>query len=524
MNTNRALVAARLSRTVKGGEGRSRIERDDESAQKWAEANGRVIVAVSEDAGVSGGTDPFKRPGLGKFLTDPVKRAQYDEIVASTLDRLGRNARDLAELRNWAEDHEKIITILSPNLHWPPAPDDFASPIIWDVLARVAEMELRIITKRYADQRRDLTERGALVGKPPFGFVVQGERGNKTIIPNPALLPVMLEMVQRAKSGDTLLSICQWLDRMNVRPAQADRPTRRQNASALTDPTKWHPKVLSQWLRNPALKGRRLDAKGRVVMKHEGILSVEDWNALQAVLDSKKTRGATVNPTAFLTGAITCRLCGGPMFLIRNPTTRGVRCYYRCKGSGQVPSTCKNLAPQSELEDFVNTYLTTGNYGKTEIVTTVVVPGDDYSAEIAEVEDELRTLDFDDPSFNSKQERLLADRARLRALPAGRATIETHSTGKVVGDVWPDLSDVAKREFLLSAGIRITVRPLKAGEEYPDNIISEADEGISVKMAVEVDGEPSYFGLAKTSKHIYWISDNPPAITAEALRHILDGA
>jgi hypothetical protein len=46
--------------------GPSRIERDDQAAQKWVNQQGdRTVVAVAEDPGVSGGTDPFKRPGLG---------------------------------------------------------------------------------------------------------------------------------------------------------------------------------------------------------------------------------------------------------------------------------------------------------------------------------------------------------------------------------------------------------------------------------------------------------------------------
>ena len=88
MTSTRVLVAARLSRVT--DQGQSRIERDDEAAEKWATGReGCTIVAVSKDAGVSGGTSPWKRPQLGPWLTDPALIARYDEIVASSIDRLG---------------------------------------------------------------------------------------------------------------------------------------------------------------------------------------------------------------------------------------------------------------------------------------------------------------------------------------------------------------------------------------------------------------------------------------------------
>ena len=88
-------------------------------------------------------------------------------------------------------------------------------------------------------------------------------------------------MVDRALRGDTLASIARWLDTTGVLPVQAPKPTRRQ-----TEPTRWDPKTVVQILRNPALKGRRLE-NGEVVLKHEGIMSAEEWDNLQAVLGAR---------------------------------------------------------------------------------------------------------------------------------------------------------------------------------------------------------------------------------------------
>src|SRR5579859_6381144 len=128
----KVLVAARLSRLVKGRDQLS-IERQDDAAGRYATEAGDDSPVLAADPGVSGSVSPFKRPNLGPYLTDNPP-AEWSELVASAIDRLGRNARDLAELKAWCEDHGKRITVLSPRLHWPPAEDDFASPIVWAVL------------------------------------------------------------------------------------------------------------------------------------------------------------------------------------------------------------------------------------------------------------------------------------------------------------------------------------------------------------------------------------------------------
>ncbi|HUJ64664.1 MAG TPA: recombinase family protein, partial [Acidimicrobiales bacterium] len=405
----RVLIAARLSRVSQ--KGRTRIERDDEKAQKWAAGEGdRIVVATSEDAGVSGATDPFKRDGLGPYLTDPTKLVTYDEIVASSLDRLSRNAADLFQLRAWAEKTGKQITILSPPLRWPPDSDDYGSRIVWVVLEQLAEIELRTIKKRYADQRRDLLERGSFIGRPPFGFTVVGEKGNKSLVPDPVLVPYLHGMVDRAIRGDTLLSIAKWLDSEGIEPVQGGT---------------WHPKSVSQVLRNPALKGRRLDAKGKVQLKYEGIMSAAEWADLQAALNSRPHRGPVRKETAFLTGSILCDVCGGPMYRMQSKKRRKDGtfyvnpAYYKCRGSDKERSTCHNMIRQDEIEPWVNQWFTgDGPFASTEIVELVVLNGADHSAEIEDLEADIHALDLDDVVYDRKFTALMTERTRLKELPA----------------------------------------------------------------------------------------------------------
>ncbi len=224
---------------------------------------------------MSGGVSPFKRPGLGPWLTEPALLAQYDVLVASSVDRLGRSAADLFRLREWAEDNGKSIQVLSPPLPWPPAPDDVAGPIVWDVLARVAELELRLITKRHADARETLRSNGAFFGKPPFGFQVVGERYNKRLRLRADLAPILREMVTRALRGDTYTSIAEWLDESGISTVHGGP---------------WSQTSVRTVLASPALKGRYLDADGKVLHRFDGMMASSQWAELQASRDRRPQR------------------------------------------------------------------------------------------------------------------------------------------------------------------------------------------------------------------------------------------
>ncbi|MGH9046168.1 MAG: recombinase family protein, partial [Acidimicrobiales bacterium] len=386
----RVLIAARLSRNA-GAEQASRIERDDLQAREWAEANTRVVVDTSEDRNVSGKTDPFKRPSLGPWLTKPELIDSYDEIVASSIDRLARNAWELFRLREWAKTNGKKLTILSPPLTWPAAPDDFASPIMWDLLGRLAEIERSMIAKRIADSQATIRENQALIGKEPFGFEIEGDRYHKTLALDPRLVPYLRDMVAKAMKNEPLHAIARWLDAEGVIPVTLrDKVPEGVRQEVLGPPlkAKWSTVSVRRVLHSPALKGRRLDADGKVLVKHEGILTSGQWDALQAQLASRPNkRGPTKNDSAMLTGSILCALCGSPMYRKPCPTTHKngtihINTYYRCDGKNQERSRCKNMIPLSAVDDYVNAWFTeVGAFASTEIVERISLPGDDHRAE-----------------------------------------------------------------------------------------------------------------------------------------------
>ena len=446
--TSRAVIAARLSRGDDGEE--SRIDRDDEKASQWAVANGYQVVATSEDRNVSGGVSPFDRPGLGPWLTDPALLRKYETLIASSVDRLGRSAADLFHLREWAEQQGKSIQVISPRMAWPPAPDDMASPITFDVLAGIAEAELRLVTKRHADARAKVRENGAFFGKPPFGFEVVGERYHKKLQLRADLAPVLREMVKRALRGDTYTSIAEWLDESGVSTVHGGP---------------WSQTSVRTVLASPALKGRYLSADGEVLHKFEGLMTAAQWRELQESLDRRpQRRGMITAETAMLTGVLFCDECKGPMYRTKSKRTKKdgttrTWFYYRCGGADRRRSTCKNMYPLADLDAWVNRWFTEdGPFADTEIVETITVPGDDHAEAIAEVDAEIKELDLDAPNYSERHATLLSERERLKALPSQPAQVTERPSGRTVSDTWLSLSDGQRRRFLLAGQTKVYLR------------------------------------------------------------------
>jgi hypothetical protein len=433
---------------------------------------------------------PFNRKGLGPWLAkDGSLIHDYDVIVASSVDRLGRNFRDMCTLRDWADDNEKSIVVLEPALHWPPATEDMVTPVVWDLLARFAEWELKTITKRQADARAKVRENRGFLGRPPFGFEVVGERYNRTIQPMPELADTLRELVRRSMRGDTLLSLCHWLDSEGI-----DCPRHGQIARGkLVDG--WTPTTVRNILTNTALKGEQVNKDGKVMHRHAPLISVQEWDQLQSAMYSRTKHGGgrmrNGEESALLTGVISCEKCGGPMFRVRSSTTRkdgskNTIEYYRCKGRENAPSKCSNMINLNTVDNlthlsFMNLPVDhelnplsedgqpwSGVFANLEIFERITIPGSDHSVEIAEVEDQLRALDYDDPSFATRQATLLAERRRLQGLPVEATQVVERPTGRTVGDLWADMDHAARRRYLLASEVRVLVMPGKGARMEGD--------------------------------------------------------
>ena len=445
----RLLLAARLSKTLQGQTG---LESQTGEAEAWAGQNGHEIVAVAADR--KGGTSHmWARPNLTPWVTELDKMARYDGIVAYKNDRLSR-ARwsDEIQIRLWAEKYHKELFIVSPALHWPPA--NHAEQIAWEIFAAQAHEEWKQTSERYTRMHRYLRTAGRpdggtgyLTGREPFGFrrVVLDESGHKGLEPDPRLKPYVLGMVSRYLNGDTLISICEWLDSEGVKPKGGGA---------------WKQKCVRDVLSNPALIGRRKDGQGRTILKFEPILDMDTWNRLQEVLEANRVnpkRGPVPEEPCLLAGVIFCALCERPMY--RHAVwSRGRRYeYYRCNGTAREPSTCRNMIPVADADAWAESWVT-DVIGGHELEERTIIPAREYQDQIEKIEEQVRDLSMASPAYLETLMAFHAERQRLeeeRKKKAGGTS--RRLTGVLLRDHWlNNLKTVqAKRAWLLAGQVKV---------------------------------------------------------------------
>jgi DNA invertase Pin-like site-specific DNA recombinase len=133
-----------------------------------AERSGWKIVAIYEDAGISGAKGRDKRPGFDRMLRDATRR-QFDVVAAWSVDRLGRSLQDLvtslSELHALHIDlylHQQAIDTTTP-----------AGKALFQMMGVFSEFERAIIRERVRAGLARAKANGVKLGRRPVGVVVE---------------------------------------------------------------------------------------------------------------------------------------------------------------------------------------------------------------------------------------------------------------------------------------------------------------------------------------------------------------
>jgi DNA invertase Pin-like site-specific DNA recombinase len=412
---------------------------------------------------VSGNVPMWDRPEAGPWINDAAKRTQYDGFVFAALDRLGRNARHIAAMRDWAEDHGKKLIITSPPLQWPPADNDLASPIIWDVLSRLAEYELKAITKRNRETQAYLKANGFLVGRYPYGYMIVPKGDNKTLDLDPMTSPNVDKIFNLRCEGKTYQQIADYLNAQGVLTVYDLYAAAKGKAPK---GSKWDRGTVRQIIMNPIYKGSRMSGRrngsgGSVVLRVPQIVDAATWRKAQLVSEtaSLAQKGRRTSDKALLAGVIKCGVCGRNMSRIRD--SHGEQRYY-CHGPKSGPR-CRVSVSLADAEAYIAAQV--AGFGDEPHMVSVLTPGDVNTDEIDATELQLRSLDLDDPDYDEKHAALRAERQRLIKLDAEAETPSVEwvpsrkadGTLKTVGEEWAERDQDGKREWLLDRGGELQV-------------------------------------------------------------------
>lgn len=311
-----------------------------------------------------------------------------------------------------------------------------------DVMLAMVATKDKLESKRKTDRTVMVQQRirtaGAFVGKPPFGYKVAGERYTRKLVPTEAGRRLIPEIYSRCIEGQSLATIGAWLEEETG--------------------FGWYPRRVSGTIRNPVYRGVQEADDGTPIHRCEKLVDADIWKQAVHALGRHGKRGPEnkLDPP-LLSGVLFCARCAengvdSPMYRHRSSKRNGNREYYRCTGRGTQRHGCGNMIRLLTLDTIISRMMRRND---TDVKVLKVIPGTDHAAEIEENRFEIRSLDIDDPDYDTRLADLRAERARLLALPVVRDHLEEVRTGETWGQLWKRLDPDERGPWLRERGYKI---------------------------------------------------------------------
>lgn len=350
----RALRAVIYCRISVSNEESVSIERQVESATKYADAYGWTVVAK-----------PFIDDGVSATHNKPEDRRAWRELLASKerfdvvliwkVDRLARRTLDFLHAHETLQERGATLAAVEDRIDMTsPQGEAFAT-----ILAVFGQMEAATIRSRVMAARDHLLRSGRYVGGAlPYGFrkIANPDGPGYIIAQDKAQAPVLREMADRTLEGNSIYSTMRWLNDAGI-PTKTGR----------TGTDAWRYNTVDRLMRNPLLAGMVPHNPGHVskrrgedVVRDENGLPVVDealavmpldqWRAMQEKLDEptprRQPRAMRRKHSGVLSGLV---WCGDPrhdepvrMWRGTVGSGTGPRPAYTCGGPGGCHQTLSN--------------------------------------------------------------------------------------------------------------------------------------------------------------------------------------
>jgi len=474
------LGVRRLSRTTdKTSSPQRQAEQDLKAA---ADVDGHVI-AWADDFDVSGATDPLTRPGLGPWLRGEM--GPYDGIVAPTVDRVGRNVRDVLNTQDLLTGQGRVIVTADHVGIWDFSDSNQENE--WLIKAMGAQMELRAIQKRNRDETKRARDSTEPKQKPSYGFMftrLSPTAKIDRVVLDMEAAPVIREVARRILADTTGDITCATesarLNREGV-PSPDDR-----RAQLYARPMKghhWTAKTVKLILTSEAAMGYLMH-QGRPVIGKDGkpvrMSDEQLWDrptheALKARTAPKRSGSRAPKSTHLLSGIAFCGCCGARLYIIgkRADGWGAYGCSARVRGI-KASAGCKP-APSigiSELDAQVGQWFK-ATYGAGEVMTRKWDAGTGYAAQAAELtaaRDRLKADReaglYDEPEeaewYQERYRALTAEIRELKARPERKPGMIEVGTGRTIAQEWEAADSTRRREMLAEFGVRVVVNAKKA--------------------------------------------------------------
>ncbi|CUR54202.1 hypothetical protein NOCA2140025 [metagenome] len=226
------------------------------------------------------------RPEFRRLL-DLIGLGQVDGLIAYHLDRVARDPRDLEDLIDVVERTRIPVETVTGSLRLASDSDITMARIG----VAIANQSSRDASRRIRRKHDELAEQGKYAGGGArrYGY----EKDGTTI--REAEAEVIRLAARRVLAGETVSSVCKYLDANLYLPVKADR---------------WSTKTLHDILRSPRIAGLRVH-RGEVVGEADwpAILDRPTWDAVVATLHARGSGAVRPELVRWLNGLLFCGLC-----------------------------------------------------------------------------------------------------------------------------------------------------------------------------------------------------------------------
>lgn len=393
---------------------------------------------------------------LDEMLTD-MRHGEIKVLIVWASDRIERrgaySAFDLAEKVRQAGGRIEYVKDTYLNTV------NEMSDVMLALAATKDKMESKRKTERSEMTVETIRSNGAFFGRAPWGYTPVGTKYNKQLIPTEDGRKFIPEIYRRVIKGESLDDIGRWLKQETGKS--------------------WWARTIGAMIRNTAYMGYAADESGRTVHECEPLVDASTFKLAGESLDSRPKRGPMrVENKAMLAGAIYCSQCDSPMYKIncgnrRKDGTKVDNWYYRCAGVGPQRKGCGNMvslvAVDAAAENLMNKW-------DRPIMTRTLIPGHDWSAEIADVEFKLSRLGMQglsEEEEDTERARLRTEKRRLQALPAVPAAVEWVERPETYWGEWRQLAAPQRGGFLCEHGFTV----------YADKseVVLQSDHGVTLR-------------------------------------------
>ena len=200
---NKAIGYIRVSTTEQASEGVS-LEAQRAKIAAWAVANDYELVAIHEDAGITG-TSMEKRAGLQAAIAATGKGMA---LVAYSISRLARSTADMLEIAAGLEKKGADLVSLTEKIDTTTA----AGRMVFRMLAVLSEFERDIISERTTTALAHKKAQGQVYSALPLGYA----NADGKLVPIDEELLVVAEIRDMRGQGKTLRDIADDLNQRGI--------------------------------------------------------------------------------------------------------------------------------------------------------------------------------------------------------------------------------------------------------------------------------------------------------------------